>query len=418
MVRPLTHRALAYRRAGGDAFGAHALHPYDRDGAEWACRDPRRPPGARRRPLSDQARARRRAARRGRRHRRRSRPTERGAARSLARRRGMARDRAGARRQRRLARVDRPPGAGATRLYGDRVGRRVRELAPRPRSQARGRRRRRRRAARGCAARRARRSRSRPRPRLAGSVEIATSPGLADAMQRAPDRSRATRYRHELEVIVERRLAACSAWYELFPRSTGTENTHGTLRRRRGAPALRRRARLRRPLPAADPPDRRSRSARDPNNAPSAGPEDPGSPWAIGTRRGRPQRASIPQLGTLDDFARFVATRPRHGLEVALDIAFQASPDHPWCASTRSGFGAAPTGRSSTPRTRRRNIRTSTRSTSRAADWRALWEALRDVVRFWCEHGVRDLPRGQSAHEAVRVLGMADRRDRRATIPM
>ena len=125
------------------------------------------------------------------------------------------------------------------------------------------------------------------------------------------------------------RARASRRWYELFPRSASPEpGRHGTLARRRSAPALRRRARLRRALPAADPSDRARRSAKARTMRSTPAPDDVGSPWAIGSDEGG-HKAIHPELGTLEDFRRLVASARELGIDIALDIAFQCAPDHP-----------------------------------------------------------------------------------------
>jgi starch synthase (maltosyl-transferring) len=221
---------------------------------------------------------------------------------------------------------------------------------------------------------------------LTDRIAIATSAQLADAMARAPDRSRAARYR-ELAVHVERPLAACSAWYELFPRSTGRDGAHGTLSDTE--------ARLDYIaelgfdivyLPPIHPIGRAFR--KGPDNAPIAGPDDPGSPWAIGSAEGG--HTSVHRaLGTLADLERLVAAARARGLEIALDIAFQASPDHPWVAQHPAWFKARPDGTiqyAENPPKKYQDVYPFDFDTT---EWRALWHALRDVFLFWCERGVR-----------------------------
>ena len=139
----------------------------------------------------------------------------------------------------------------------------------------------------------------------------------------------------------------------------------------------------------------------------------------VGDRR-RPRAAtprSTRRSARSPTFARWRRACRERGMDLALDLAFQCAPDHPWVQpSIRSGSSTAPTARSSTPRTRRRSTRTSTRSTSTSDDWAALWQALLEVVEFWIDAGVTRLPRRQPAHQAVPVLGVADRsRSWRAT---
>ncbi len=127
---------------------------------------------------------------------------------------------------------------------------------------------------------------------------------------------------------------------------------------------------------------------KGPNNTLTPGPDDPGSPWAIGGPEGG-HKAVHPELGTLADFDHLVeaAKQARPGDRARHRLPVLAGPSLRQGAS-RSGSGTGPTGRSSTPRTRPRNIRTSTRSTSRCDDWEALYAELRDVFLFWVGHGV------------------------------
>ena len=216
--------------------------------------------------------------------------------------------------------------------------------------------------------------------------DVAFGAQLATAMTRAADRSHAARYR-ELEVHVERPLAAASAWYELFPRSTGPTGRHGTLRdaERRldyvaelGFDIVY--------LPPIHPIGRAFR--KGPDNAPVAGPDDPGSPWAIGAPEGG-HTSVHPELGTLADFDHFVREAKQRNLEVALDIAFQCSPDHPWVKQHPGWFKARPDGSIQYAENPPKKYQDVYPFDFDSTDWRALWNALRDVFVFWCEHGVR-----------------------------
>src|SRR6185437_5068530 len=139
-------------------------------------------------------------------------------------------------------------------------------------------------------------------------------------MDRYPDRSRATVYVRELQVVVEPRLARFGAWYETFPRSTGKAGVHGTFRdleerlpyiSRMGFDVLY--------LPPIHPIGRTHRKGR--NNAVEAEPGDVGSPWAIGSEEGG-HKSIHPELGTLEDFHHLLAATRAAGMELALDIAF------------------------------------------------------------------------------------------------
>ncbi|HLM95957.1 MAG TPA: alpha-1,4-glucan--maltose-1-phosphate maltosyltransferase, partial [Acidimicrobiales bacterium] len=126
---------------------------------------------------------------------------------------------------------------------------------------------------------------------------------------------------------------------------------------------------------------------KGPNGVRVAGPGDPGSPWSIGSAAGG-HTAVHPELGTLADFDRLVAAAAAAGIEIALDLTFQCSPDHPWVAEHPDWFRWLPDG----------SIRTAENPPKRyedvypldfeTADWRQLWEALREVVEFWIGHGV------------------------------
>jgi starch synthase (maltosyl-transferring) len=216
---------------------------------------------------------------------------------------------------------------------------------------------------------------------------VALDAALAEAMHRAPDRSRVARYRHDLELHVERPLAASSAWYELFPRSTADGQRHGTFRDAEGW--LDYIAELGFDivyLPPIHPIGRAFR--KGPDNAPTAGPDDVGSPWAIGGPEGG-HTAVHPELGTLADFDRFVAAAKSRELEVALDIAFQCSPDHPWVKEHPDWFRARPDGTIQYAENPPKKYQDVYPFDFDSADWRNLWAALRDVFLFWCERGVR-----------------------------
>ncbi len=165
-----------------------------------------------------------------------------------------------------------------------------------------------------------------------GSVDARIAAALDDAVAlviaRNPDRRFATRWPQELEIVVDPPEAVFSAWYELFPRSTGANGRHGTFRdAERLLPYVQELGFDTLYLPPIHPIGRAFR--KGPNNTLDAGPNDPGSPWAIGAAEGG-HTAVHPELGTLDDLKHFVGEAERHGLRVAIDIAFQASPDHPW----------------------------------------------------------------------------------------
>ena len=219
-------------------------------------------------------------------------------------------------------------------------------------------------------------------------VEVALADALATRARHHPDRSRAARYGRALRVEVERERAAVGAWYEFFPRSSAPEpGRDGTL----GDAA----ARL--PsvaamgfdvvyLPPVHPIGRVYR--KGPNNHPVSSPADPGSPWAIGAEEGG-HTAMHPDLGTLEDFDRFVRDASAQDLEVALDLAFQCAPDHPWVREHPEWFRHRPDGSIQYAENPPKKYQDIYPLHFENPDWRGLWEALRNVVLFWVEHGVR-----------------------------
>ena len=217
-------------------------------------------------------------------------------------------------------------------------------------------------------------------------VAAARDPEVRRLMDARPDRSGSTTAA-PLRVIVDPERARFSAWYEMFPRSCTSDPTRGaTLREAEtrlsaiadmGFDVLY--------LPPVHPIGTTHRKGR--NNALAAEPGDPGSPWAIGSEAGG-HTAIDPGLGTLDDFDRFVAAARHLGLEVALDIAFQASPDHPWVEEHPEWFRHRPDGSikyAENPPKRYQDIYPLDFENRESG---ALWHALRDVFLFWIAHGV------------------------------
>ena len=184
-----------------------------------------------------------------------------------------------------------------------------------------------------------------------------------------------------LEVDVERERARFGSWYELFPRSWG-----GFKGVEKAVPKLAELGFDVIYLPPIHPIGTTNRKGR--NNALVAAKGDPGSPWAIGGPEGG-HDAIHPELGTLKDFDRLVATAEKHGLEIALDFAIQCSPDHPWLAQHPEWFNRRPDGTlkyAENPPKRYQDIYNVNFDSD---DWQGLWQALRDVLLHWCRHGVR-----------------------------
>lgn len=202
-------------------------------------------------------------------------------------------------------------------------------------------------------------------------------------------RANLTRYGTELEVIVDRTAAAFAAWYELFPRSQSDDPTrHGTFDdvigklpyvQAMGFDVLY--------FPPIHPIGATNRKGR--NNSLRAGPDDPGSPYAIGAAEGG-HDALHPELGDFKDFARLVDAAHEHGLEIAIDLAINCSPDHPWIKAHPEWFDWRPDGTlrfAENPPKKYEDI--CNVSFYREEAFPGLWLELRDVVLSWVGHGVK-----------------------------
>ncbi|MEP7027191.1 MAG: alpha-1,4-glucan--maltose-1-phosphate maltosyltransferase [Candidatus Eisenbacteria bacterium] len=218
-------------------------------------------------------------------------------------------------------------------------------------------------------------------------VVAALAEDLEEAMARVPDRSRAAAAGRTLRVWADRERGRVGAWYEMFPRSAGTDPG-------RGATLAEAAARL--PdiaalgfdvvyLPPVHPIGRTHRKGK--NNSLVVAPGDPGSPWAIGSADGG-HTAVDPALGTLKDFDRFVAAAAQARLEVALDLAYQCSPDHPWVREHPDWFRHRPDGSIKFAENPPKKYQDIYPLDFECVDWRGLWQALLEVVQFWIGHGV------------------------------
>jgi starch synthase (maltosyl-transferring) len=223
---------------------------------------------------------------------------------------------------------------------------------------------------------------------LPGAVKMASSPELQSVMIRNADRRRATMYSRELTVLVDRERARFSAWYEMFPRScSGQTGRHGTLQdcakrldyvAGMGFDVLY--------LPPIHPIGRENRKGR--NNIESAAPDELGSPWAIGAREGG-HKAIDPQLGTLEDLKRLLSRAKQLGLEVALDLAYQCAPDHPYVKEHKEWFRMRPDGTVQYAENPPKKYQDIYPFDFEADHSQELWEELRSVVLYWIEQGIR-----------------------------
>ncbi|MCB9077173.1 MAG: alpha-1,4-glucan--maltose-1-phosphate maltosyltransferase [Anaerolineaceae bacterium] len=224
----------------------------------------------------------------------------------------------------------------------------------------------------------------------AGQMAIFSEQRLKDFMKEHSARKDAATFEPTLEVIVDRLQARYSAWYEMFPRSQGTvpgqSGTFADCKAR--LPEIKRMGFDVIYLPPIHPIGVTNRKGR--NNSLVAGPNDPGSPWAIGSEHGG-HKAVEPSLGTLEDFMDFEQACRQMGMEVALDFALNCSPDHPYLKDHPEWFLKRPDGTikySENPPKKYEDIHSFDYEAPNGA-WKALWEELKDVLLFWAERGVR-----------------------------
>jgi starch synthase (maltosyl-transferring) len=228
-------------------------------------------------------------------------------------------------------------------------------------------------------------------------IAVGVNAVLADLMARYADRSRGGFSERVLRVTVEQERARYGAWYELFPRSCAGEQRHGTLADcQKRLPYVAAMGFDVLYLPPVHPIGRQYR--KGPNNTLNAGPTDPGSPWAIGGPEGGHKDVN-PQLGTLADFDRLVAAARELGIALAVDIAYQCSPDHPYVRDHPEWFRHRPDGTikyAENPPKKYQDIypldfegQSTPGSEDSTRGWQGLWQELLDVVLFWCDHGVR-----------------------------
>ena len=216
---------------------------------------------------------------------------------------------------------------------------------------------------------------------------LAAGDELLALMARFPDRGFMASYPLELEVVVDPPRARCSAWYEMFPRSCAQKaGRHGTFRdcekrldyvAEMGFDVLY--------FPPVHPIGSVKRKGR--NNALRTRPDDPGSPWAIGAREGG-HKAVHPALGSLEDFRRLVAVARARGIEVALDIAFQCAPDHPYVDAHPEWFRRRPDGSVQFAENPPKKYEDIYPFNFDGGHWAELWQELKSVFAFWVEQGV------------------------------
>ncbi|HEY2335997.1 MAG TPA: alpha-1,4-glucan--maltose-1-phosphate maltosyltransferase [Burkholderiales bacterium] len=208
---------------------------------------------------------------------------------------------------------------------------------------------------------------------------------IGEELKKRPERN-IRNYEKVLEVVVDPPKARFSSWYEMFPRSARGDGTHATFRdvaarlpyiAEMGFDVLY--------LPPIHPIGATARKGK--NNDVAALPEDVGSPWAIGAKEGG-HKAIHPQLGSFDDFAFLVSEAKRMGIEVALDIAFQCSPDHPYVKEHPEWFRWRPDGTVQYAENPPKKYQDIYPFEFETAAWPELFDELKEVFRFWISKGI------------------------------
>jgi starch synthase (maltosyl-transferring) len=220
-----------------------------------------------------------------------------------------------------------------------------------------------------------------------GSTEAAYDEALLAIVNRHPETEIETRYERTLRVWVDRERARFSSWYELFPRSWGQPGAHGTLRdvaaqldyiEEMGFNVLY--------LPPIHPIGRSFRKGK--NNTTESREGDVGSPWAIGAKEGG-HLAILRELGTFADLDSLIQQLHSRKMELALDIAFQCAPDHPWVTEHPEWFKKRADGSIQYAENPPKKYQDIYPLDFESSDWQGLWDALKEVFTFWAEKGVR-----------------------------
>lgn len=219
------------------------------------------------------------------------------------------------------------------------------------------------------------------------AIQKVLSPMFKTIVHEHPLIEHETFYDKELKIVVESKKANFSAWYELFPRSASFDGGHGTFR-----DVIRLLPRIATMgfdvlyLPPIHPIGKINRKGK--NNNVRAEPGEPGSPWAIGSDEGG-HKAIHPQLGTLSDFKKLIAEAKKHHIDVAMDIAFQCAPDHPYVKQHPQWFRQRPDGSIQYAENPPKKYQDIYPFNFENEDWKNLWEELRSVFEYWIEQGVK-----------------------------
>jgi len=218
------------------------------------------------------------------------------------------------------------------------------------------------------------------------AATIALGIELSSLMEKNTDKGLAAMYGRELSVYVEDEKALFSTWYELFPRSFSERKGDAFQGVEKLLPRLKKMGFDVVYLPPIHPIGRTARKGK--NNSLTPGPDDPGSPWAIGAEEGG-HKSIHPELGTMEDFERLVKKAGEMGMDVALDLAYQCSRDHPYIKEHPEWFTWRPDGSIQFAENPPKKYEDVVSFNFETDNWKELWDELRSIVFFWRERGVR-----------------------------
>ena len=219
------------------------------------------------------------------------------------------------------------------------------------------------------------------------AIEFVLSPAFHDLVHRHPLIENETQYPHELKVIVEHKKANFNSWYEFFPRSSSMEGKHGTFKD--AIKLLPRVAAMGFDVlyfPPIHPIGKINRKGK--NNNVISMPGEPGSPWAIGSDEGG-HKAIHAELGTLEDYKKLIAEARKLDIDIAMDVAFQCAPDHPYVKEHPDWFRQRPDGTIQYAENPPKKYQDIYPFNFESADWKNLWEELKSVFLYWIDQGVK-----------------------------
>jgi starch synthase (maltosyl-transferring) len=210
----------------------------------------------------------------------------------------------------------------------------------------------------------------------------------SEFLQKYPVQDHITQYSHILRVTVDRKRASFSAWYEIFPRSCSTASgDHGTFRNcLNRIPEIARMGFTVLYFPPIHPIGKAHRKGK--NNSITSIDNDPGSPWAIGNQNGG-HMSIHSELGNFSDFQQVIKKAGEYGMEVALDLAFQCSPDHPYVREHPEWFRWRVDGTIQYAENPPKKYEDIVPFNFETEHWQSLWEELKNIVFFWIKQGIK-----------------------------